>query len=601
MGKVKWSFSLILAIFLVGILSSAAFASDLYNLTTVQNGSGLEVSFTGNSNDPADVEGTQFDLVLKDGSTSIQTLGPIALNSSNQGTLNIPSGVLTPGKVYTIELYHSSDTAHATLLAEASAVVTVGHNSSLLNQANSPKTTDNGGTITLDKNGNGLENANETGLSPTSKKRSGQKMHGFYQNNTNSCASCHQTHTANNGESLLFKDGTYSTCSACHDGTTGAYNSFSALKSGTSNSIAGTFNVSDDAAHGSLHQADGSLQVSAAPGGNNSTNAAVTGTSVYKATWGQDFNCASCHSAHGGGSSEENNLNTDPLGWGGVPYYPVGATKADGSKATQDDANGKLFKGITVQSSVPTTFSTPYILVKTTASGVTSDKTKTGYLLDRAGVHNGDAIIQTYRWDGTEYIADFSLWLRSIGYVSAPFQNENTVLYDNSGKDITTTGMTVVWKDGFAFGSGVNNVVSADLSIGIDVETNSKDAAALYDKTDANYVVDSGVEMTKYCPACHTDYITDPATGTNGTLTAFHRHTGVTDELTCARCHFAHGTKAQIMKDSSDNNPSVNPETISSDNHSSALRRYVDMDSCYTSGCHNSTDTNNPLYLDWSY
>ncbi len=43
-----------------------------------------------------------------------------------------------------------------------------------------------------------------------------QRTHGEYQNNTNSCASCHQTHTAA-AKNLLFKDGVYSTCTACHE------------------------------------------------------------------------------------------------------------------------------------------------------------------------------------------------------------------------------------------------------------------------------------------------------------------------------------------------------------------------------------------------
>jgi hypothetical protein len=596
MNKVKWCFSLLLSFIIVGILSNAAFASDLYNLNTVQNGSGLEVSFTGSSStNPADVEGTQFDIVLKDGTKVVNTYNSISLNSSNQGTLNIQSGVLTLGKVYTIELYHTVDTAHSSLLAKASAVVTVAHNSSLLNQANSPKT-DDGGTATLDKNGSGLANSNETGINPTSKKRSGQKMHGFYQNNTNSCASCHQTHTAANGESLLFKDGTYSTCSACHDGTTGAYNSFSAMKSGTENGIAGTFNIADDSAHGSLHQADGTLKVSSAPGGNSSTDPSVTGSNVYKATWGQNFDCSSCHSAHGGGSSEENNLNTNPMGWGGIAYSSTG-----------DQKNGKLFLGQTIQTTVPTGFSTPYILVRRTVTDADlpktatgdNDKTKLGYLLERAGVTSGMHIIQTYRWDGNEYIPDYSLWLRDSGHVSAPFANANTILY-NGSTDITAQDMTVVWKDGFAFGTGVDNVTKYDLSIGIDVETNKSDAAALYDVTDKNYVPDSGVQMTMYCTACHTDYSTDPETGKPGTLTAYHRHDEVSDQLTCARCHFAHGTKSVIMKDASDTLAKTS-DTISDTNHSSALRRYIDMDSCYTSGCHSKTDSSNPLYMQWSY
>ena len=79
-----------------------------------------------------------------------------------------------------------------------------------------------------------------------------QRTHGEYQNNTNSCASCHQTHTAAS-KPLLFKNGVYETCTACHDGTLGFYNVFSASSAGT---FAGTA-----AGNASMHLPDGAMQV----------------------------------------------------------------------------------------------------------------------------------------------------------------------------------------------------------------------------------------------------------------------------------------------------------------------------------------------------
>jgi predicted CXXCH cytochrome family protein len=576
MDKVKWSFSLLLAFFLVGILSTAAFASDLYSLKAVRTDSGLEVSFSGSPNVATDVAGTKFDLVLMNDSTTPKTYGPIALDNTKHGTFTIPSSDLASGKTYKIQLFYSSDTNHTTRLT---------------------------GIVVADTDGSGIPNENQTGSNNLNKSRTGQNVHGAYQNNTNSCASCHQTHTANDNN-LLLKDGVYSTCTACHDGTTGGYNYFSPQNAiDASNSISGTFDVSSDLAHGSLHQADGTLQISAAPGGNNAPD--MTKGSISASTWGQDFDCASCHAPHGAGSADENNLNIDPMGWGKVQYYSVGATKADGTKATADDANGKLFKNITVQSSVPTTEGDPYILVKTTATGVSSNTKDIGYLYYRAGVKEGDPIIQTYRWDGSAYVPDYSLWLRDTGYEPKPFQKANTVFYDSTGKaiDITQTNMTAVWRDGFAFGSDISKVATADLSIGIDVETvkvnNQDDIAALYDSSDPNYIPDSGVEMTKYCTACHMEYMSkDPVTGQVGELTSLvdtHRH-AVTDSMTCVRCHFAHGTKADIMQDSSGNLAGTS-ETLSATNHSSALRRYINTDSCYVSGCH-SNDPGTEMYLE---
>jgi predicted CXXCH cytochrome family protein len=557
MDKVKWSLSLLLAFIIVGILSTAAFASDLYGLKAVQKDSGLEVSFNGNTNDSADAVGTQFDLVLKNGSTELKTYGPIALDSNKHGSYTIPSVDVKAGKTYKIQLYHTVDKSHVTLLS---------------------------GVVIADADGSGLVNSNETGLNTTNKSRTGQNVHGFYQNNTNSCASCHQTHTANDNN-LLLKDGTYSTCSACHDGTTGAFNNFKQkTATNASNSISGTFDVSADVDHGSMHQADGTLQISAAPGGNNTPDTAQG--SIGAATWGQDFDCASCHAPHGGGSTDENNLNLDPMGWGGIPY----------ATTNNDTKNGKLFKNATIYtlSTLPTD-KTPYILVKATVGDVltslnVADVSKTndhtaGYLYGRAGAVKTDKVLQTYRWDGQKYVPDFSLWLRSTGHVSAPFENANTFFNDATGKDITST-LNVVWRDGFIYGAGVDNVSTAQFSLGIDVETSGDNAAALYDVTNSSYVFDAGVEMTKYCGACHTDYMIDPTTRDFAVAPSLKnpditRQVGLTDALTCVRCHFAHGTKESIMKTQNDQLATAGLETLSSANpeHSSALRRYINLDS----------------------
>jgi predicted CXXCH cytochrome family protein len=557
----------------------------VYTLKTVQNGSGLEVSFTGK---PADVDG--YKLLVEDETNAIVKTNPVPFDSSNKYNLTI-SG-LTVGKTYTLQLFNANDDTNQNLLAKASVEITDGNNASMLN-------------------------SNLTGYNSLKKQRVGQKMHGFYQNNTNSCASCHQTHTAKD-DNLLFKDGVYNTCSACHDGTTSAKNS---------DSLSGTFNVSDDVAHGSFHQADGSIQITAAPGVGNKTPDTTVG-SLGAGTWGQSFDCASCHEPHGGGSSAENNLNPDPLGWGGVAYASkagvVVGTDGNGNpiKSTTDNKFGKLFKDLVPSATVPTTFNSatdsPYILVKSQIGSLSAIADSTmKYIYTRAGVPDDSWVIQTYRWDGTNYVPDYSLWLRDLGHKNAPFQNANTVLYDasysgttapDSTHDITSQEMNVVWRDGFAFGTGVTKVVSADISIGIDVETTAN-VQSLYPVLDSNgqivnkstYIPDSGVEMTKYCTACHNDYITDPNTGDIGVLTSVsntHRHPGLTDQMTCVRCHYSHGTKASIMKDKTGNVASA-IDTLSDINHSSALRRYIDTDSCYTSGCHSNTQGDS-LYLDVS-
>lgn len=590
MSKIKMSFSLILAIFLVGILSTAAFAKDPYGLkpAQVQGTLDLLVNFTGNTA-AGDTDATKFALHVYDPSGKEVTGSPYSglSISSNKGS-KIISG-LTPSDVYKIQLTHNGDAA---VLSTTTGVVTDPHNGTMLNQSNSPKTTEDGGTITLDKDGTGLKNANQTGYNNTRKQRSGDKVHGQYTNNTNSCASCHQTHTAANGEALLFKDGVYSTCSACHDGTTGAYNSFAPATADTPDEISGTFDVKTAGHNGSLHEADGSLQISAAPGGNN--NPDTSKGSVGVSTWGQEFDCASCHAAHGGGSTpnvSENNLNLDPMGWAQVAY----------STANNDTKNGKLFQNLVINTTVPTTFSTPYIVVKKTlAVGDLSatDKTKYGYLYSRAGLVAGDKVIQTYRWDGSKYVADYSLWLRDVGHVGAPFTNANTAFKAGS-TDITNT-LNVVWRDGFAYGKGNTNsasaldsVTSAQIAIGVDVET-TNDIASLFDSANKDYVVDSGLQMSKYCASCHTDYLSTTRTNETGVYTTAHRHATAQDRLSCVRCHFAHGSEAKIMKDANDETYFTKTAAGMTDaaaisylldpNPSSALKRYTGMSVCYA--CH---------------
>jgi hypothetical protein len=603
MSKIKMSFSLFFAIILVGILSTVAFAASPPSFKAFQSGQAITVNISNAALN------TDYTLNVNDGSTT----NSVTINSSD--TTHVITTTTTNSDNTTSNLLTYSYKLTPAQLGPNYVVSITG--------VGSPSTitttvvADSEGTPTLDalKTGvnavPGMNNSNHTGYDNPRKNRQSptkQKIHGFYQNNTNSCASCHQTHTATNGESLLFKDGAYSTCSACHDGTTGGQNAFTPLTTSTDvtnidKGVAGTFNVQQVDANGinhngSLHQADGSLQVSAAPGGNH-----AAGDNLTAATWGSEFDCASCHAAHGSGSNsavDENNLNLDPLGWGGVQYSKTG---------TLDQQNGKLFKNIpifdTTQTGVtiPTTFKSPYILVISQASA--SDAAN--YWYSRAGVGQGNLVIQTYRWNGspsdvpaagkTLYVADYSLWLRAdpSGHAAAPFTFANTVLKDNGGSDVTSqNNMTTVWRDGFAFGPGVATVASADVSIGIDVETTGN-IANLYDSKSTGYVPDSGTEMSKYCAACHTDYLSGTRTNNTGVYSVAHRHATAQDRLTCVRCHYAHGSEALTMKDANDNTftdlttksgvgTTAALQYLADPNPSSAIKRYTGMSVCYA--CH---------------
>ncbi|GAB6156055.1 hypothetical protein JCM17380_48070 [Desulfosporosinus burensis] len=148
---------------------------------------------------------------------------------------------------------------------------------------------------------NDIANVNETGkkvntndgtsandvIKATDKPSGKQRTHGEYQNNTNSCASCHQTHTGAS-KKLLFKNGVYYTSTACHDGTLGFYNVFASSSAGT---FGGTME-----GHASVHMANGVVKTMSAPGG-NSTGKDIEDNDLVN--WTSEFTCASCHSPHG--------------------------------------------------------------------------------------------------------------------------------------------------------------------------------------------------------------------------------------------------------------------------------------------------------------
>lgn len=581
MSKIKLSFSLILAIFLVGILSTAAFAKSAYGPGVAADGSGgFTFSFTKIAEDPAttftvDVYSQNpttknWDVELKAGGYT-----KTGVDTTKQ-TVNIPkSDGVVVGTVYKFVLSNAAE------VGVKFGVLTDSSNLKLASIADDSKDIAGVPTKLLDVEGSGLPNANHTGANDN-KKKPGQNTHGFYQNNTNSCASCHQTHTAAQGEYLLFKDGVYSTCSACHDGTTGAYNSFEVANSDTPNEIAGTFNISTDAAHnGSLHQSDGSLQVSAAPGGNNKPAAG--------SKFDQEFNCTSCHAAHGSGSVAENNLSLDPLGWGGVPYVANG---------TPDQQNGKQFTITTFYTEAEAAAlpkGDPYILVKRHLDQAAVDA---NYFYKRANITvpaEGIDIIQLYSWKTanhqTKYMPDYSLLLREKGY---PYKADTKFWSDASGTTEITSGMTVVWRDGFAYGTAAATVAKAQIAVGIDVET-TNDMATLFDSANTNYIPDSGLQMSNYCTRCHSDYLSITRTDVTGVYAKAHRHQTATDTLTCVRCHFGHGSDAQIMKDANDETfwtltgPKFDTDAKKLDylvdvNPSSALKRYTGMSVCYA--CH---------------
>jgi predicted CXXCH cytochrome family protein len=473
---------------------------------------------------------------------------------------------------------------------------------------------------------NGIVNANKTGLDVTvndgskntkviksigMKKNDGSegnhRTHGEYQNNTNSCASCHQTHTGAS-KNLLFKDGVYNTCTACHDGTLGFYNVFE-------HSNAGTFGGTE-AGNMSVHMADGSVQVKAAPGGNLSANSGG---------WVNEFNCASCHSPHG--SYSDRLLHYNPNGMGL-------AVKTDGGIGIKNAP-------VVDWPVPPADAAKPSILVRGTA---------TNFGLVAADIGGGDPattkVIYAYDLNSakTAYVKSTKPWLYGYAYgnpnkayytrlwvttanakVDAPDTTLKTEtdgtqhfqgVVDSHDQD-WNKNLKIQWDKGFVYAKNgdtiLDNVTKGDIGRAYQVDLDLVEIAKFGDvngvpiyksNVDPLYngtKVGAGVQISEYCASCHTDYLAKSGSGT-GTFSTAYRHTTNSDTYTCVRCHYAHGTDVSVMMDAEGHkvgdvlvadNPSttgVNEEVIATtdymldQNPSSALKRYTNMSVCW--GCH---------------
>lgn len=429
---------------------------------------------------------------------------------------------------------------------------------------------------------NGLANANQTGknagtgtnhFTDVIKNVQGQRVHGEYANNTNSCASCHQTHTAS-GATLLFRNGVYNTCTACHDGTLGAYNVFTP-------SNAGTFGGDPNKATGnaSVHLASGVMTTAAAPGGNRGSG--------DSGTWGKDFTCASCHAPHG--SYSDRLLNYDPNGMNHTP-----ALDANGNRT-----GGRLIQNATIQASgTDANGNTKYVAVGADGKvipgpwvyGYTFAMPKIYYNQLRVKDTNG---VFQYKYSSSKSWNDMVTFEYRSGY----FTDSNHVLpADLTAVQIDVAPATVV---------KINETQTGTLPNGWPIYT-----ATSYK---------SGI--ISFCTACHTDYKSDYFVDTNndspvitGTFSKAFRHfvnipylpkgmigepnqfTGVTNgSLVCLSCHFAHGTDASIQKDARDEITTA-PDV----NASSSLKRYVNMSVCWK--CHTNAASeallNNNSYWD---
>ena len=426
-----------------------------------------------------------------------------------------------------------------------------------------------------------------------------QRTHGEYQNNTNSCASCHQTHTGA-AKDLLFKgsssaNGVYNTCTACHDGTLGFYNVFSP-------STAGTFAGTADG-NASVHLATGMANIYMAPGADaQSTNN----------IWNDEFDCAACHAPHG--SYSDRLLHYSPAGMANV-------SSADG---------GNKLAGMAVADTMPAAdaASDDFVLYRTTAgtAGITGEAVDTPVVVVMKKVSTTSGGTTTY-----DYEMDTTPWVAGYEHAMNDSYNMLDILYYtqfmNAAAEQITTDIDVMYGLAYARGTAVADVATADIARAYvvdlgDTETINGTPVDMEQipigdfggvtitqiNTDIYDEQDHGKAISKYCGACHTMYMTHSQDGDGDGV---FRHSTDTDRFNCLKCHFAHGSDASIMKDANDNTVAslVASSAVATEadataymvdkNPSSALKRYTNMSVCWK--CHSGVEGKSSKLMNNTY
>jgi predicted CXXCH cytochrome family protein len=589
MAKRKISVSLLAMFAMVLMFSISAMAAGVTGLKANVENNTLRATWT------ALADATQYTITITDVATGLKLADSVVVTETSYTT------AVEPSKKYSVEVDSDSvanpDAVKIEVWSPASnkelTLTDKDNNIGNANQTGTGVTTNDGSTNTdVIKSTGMVKNDGTTGT---------HRTHGEYQNNTNSCASCHQTHTGAS-KSLLFKDGVYNTCTACHDGTLGMYNVFE-------HSNAGTFGGTIDG-NMSIHMADGSVQVKAAPGGNLSANSGA---------WINEFNCASCHSPHG--SYSDRLLHYNPNGMGL-------AVKTDGGIGIK---NAKVYEWPVPAANAAETS----ILVRGTAAnfGLTATDigggdpatTKVIYAYDlnsgkTAYVKSTKPWLYGYAYGNPNKAYYTRLWVTSTNNaVAAP---DNTIkteadgtkhfegVVDSHDQD-WNQNLKIQWDKGFIYAKNGDTILdnvtkgdigraySVDLDLveiakfgdanGIPIYTSNVDP--LYNGTKAG----AGVQMSEYCASCHTDYLAKSGSA-SGTFSSAYRHTTNSDSYTCVRCHYAHGTDVTVMMDAhgdtmeevQTHNPAWTADQVKNymldQNPSSALKRYTNMSVCW--GCH---------------
>ena len=174
----------------------------------------------------------------------------------------------------------------------------------------------------------------------------GQSIHGEQMKNTNSCASCHITHTASAGQ-LLFQSSVYNACITCHAGD---YTPYDVVGGSLAGGRFYTSNLSNERKGVSYHLATGTRKVGDAPGALRGDDATMRYTRRGEATageWDKLFSCSSCHAPHGSYSDRllhynvngQGKRDTQPIRALGEGKYRVVNSKANSPWLYYDPQN----------------------------------------------------------------------------------------------------------------------------------------------------------------------------------------------------------------------------------------------------------------------
>lgn len=160
-----------------------------------------------------------------------------------------------------------------------------------------------------------------------------QKVHNGFSLNTNSCASCHMTHTAL-GRALTFQRSVYNNCTSCHfNDTMTTYNVLAADNLSGGRFYDGDFTGVGERAGVSYHLATGLRTIGDAPGADR----------TRPGWWDMPFTCGACHAPHGSYSSRH------------LTYNPNGQARRFEPAALTAGADGK-YRPALLEDKVPWLF-----------------------------------------------------------------------------------------------------------------------------------------------------------------------------------------------------------------------------------------------------